>query len=157
MNILSLFICVVIFIIILILICVNAMLYQLLRKTTNQLNAKSHECFVWSKWNYMKAKDIGFLENALLVKGYKKIAIYGCGYLGKYLYSELKGTSISAEYYIDRNAGALREEIPVVLPNSREMLQVDVIVVTVVAQYYEIKNNLKNISNADVISIEDVL
>lgn len=45
-----------------------------------------------------KSLDLYFKEN-----NYKKVAIYGLGYLGKRLYDELKVSGIGIEYIVDKN------------------------------------------------------
>ncbi len=70
--------------------------------------------------------------------GYKSIAIYGAGDLGRLLYEEIKDSEIEIKYFVDRNGeGILENEgIPVItVDRIAEMPMVDVIVITPVGNY----------------------
>jgi FlaA1/EpsC-like NDP-sugar epimerase len=140
----------------LILSWLNVTLYRILKKTTKQLDNRNWEKYVWRKWNKRRRQNRSFLEEKLLAKGYKRIAIYGCGDLGRSLYNELKGTAITVAYYIDKNANSMNEEIDV-LPNNQNLPDVDAVVVTIVTQYYEIKNELKKYCKSEIIPFEDIV
>ena len=74
------------------------------------------------------------ISDYLLDKGYRKIAIYGMSDMGKALLNELKQSELIVEYVIDRNAGEIFVDIPVLLPEN-DFLDTDVIIVTPFLQY----------------------
>ncbi len=73
--------------------------------------------------------------------GYRTIAIYGAGDMGRLLYEEVKNTDIAVKYFVDRNAEGLREVegIPVIpVSEIRDGGEVDVLVITPIGNYDEI-------------------
>ncbi len=87
--------------------------------------------------------------------GYKDIAIYGKGRIGEAAAKELLGTGITVKYFIDRKADKNPGGV-VVSPDSK-LEEVDVIIVTPVMSYGEIKQQLVKRVSCPVISIEDIL
>lgn len=70
--------------------------------------------------------------------GYKTIAIYGAGDLGRLLYEEIKNSDIKVKYFIDRNGEGIHEidGIPVTtISSAGEMEDVDILVVTFLNTY----------------------
>lgn len=73
--------------------------------------------------------------------GYKKIAIYGAGDLGKLLYEEVKESNIEVAYFVDRNAEGLNnvEGIPVLtIQEICAKNDIDILVITPIGNYEEI-------------------
>lgn len=93
------------------------------------------------------------LEDYLGQRQYYRIAIYGFAEIGLLLYEELKYTIIDVEYLIDRDAGNIKVDIPVITPEE-EFLPVDVIVVTAVYAFRDIRKYLKQKTEIPIISIE---
>lgn len=89
-------------------------------------------------------------------RGYYNVAIYGMKDLGIHLYEELKNTKINVHYGIDKNADCIYSEIDVCEPNAG-MPKVDVIVVTAIHYFDDIKSELKHYTDSPVISLADVL
>lgn len=86
---------------------------------------------------------------------YKTIAIYGMKELGERLFDELRETGVEVKYAIDRNS-AVYAEIEIL--NPEEVLpSVDVIVVTAIHYYNEIKETLSKNINCPIISLEDII
>lgn len=70
--------------------------------------------------------------------GYRSVAIYGAGDIGKLLFDELKQSDIQVKYFVDRNGEGIHEMegLPVVaIHQVREMEEVDVLVVTLINAY----------------------
>ncbi len=77
--------------------------------------------------------------------GYKKVAIYGAGDLGRLLYEEIKNSDIKVCYFVDRNGeGMLETEgIRVItFDKIKDMPEVDVIVITSIGNYDAISKAL---------------
>lgn len=88
--------------------------------------------------------------------GYKKVAIYGMGYLGKRLYDELKSLDIEVAYLVDKDAENINEEVPVFKPDQK-LPYADVLIVTPVFYFHAIENEMERQVNCPIISLEDVL
>lgn len=86
----------------------------------------------------------------------KYIAIYGMGYLGERLYDELKESTIEIKYFIDRNNQKKYEGMETKTPDDY-LPEVDVLIVTPVFYYDEIKKNLNNKVKGKIISLQDIL
>lgn len=96
------------------------------------------------------------LEQYFVDQGYKSIAIYGMGEMGNRLYDELKDSSIEVKYSIDSNAGNTYSELEV-LGLEDDLPEVDVVVVTAIFAYEEIEKNFTEVSNYNLISLEEVI
>ena len=88
--------------------------------------------------------------------GYKEIAIYGMSYAGETLAEELKNSSITVKYGIDKNAAKIFADFDVVAPEE-DFDAVDAIVVTPVTFFDEIEAKLSEKTDCPVISLEDIL
>jgi len=86
----------------------------------------------------------------------QSIAIYGYKELGERLYDELKGSDIEIKYIIDKNIDYIRAEIDVYSPDE-SLPQVDAIVVTATYYYDEIEDELNDMGDFLIISLEDVV
>lgn len=93
----------------------------------------------------------------LLSFGYKHVAVYGVGILGRHLISELANTEILVEYAIDmREDAKANSDIDVVRINDIKD-NVDVIIVTVPHIYREICEEIRKYSNVKTISLEQIV
>lgn len=110
---------------------------------------------VLNEWIKIKqeGKNLGsyFDEN-----GYKKIAIYGMGYIGNTLVQELKETEIQVAYGIDQKADSMHGDIKVITM-AEPMDRVDLIVITAIASADSIKLELNQKVDYPSVSIEDIL
>ena len=89
-------------------------------------------------------------------KGYKQIAIYGIGVLGMHLIKQLETTNVKINYAIDRNAQKMKFDISV-LTMEEDFPQVDVIVVTPVQEFDVIRDKLREKTDIEIISLEDII
>ena len=87
---------------------------------------------------------------------YKKIAVYGMSFAGETLISELHNTRTNVKYGIDKRAEKIYSEIPIITMEE-ELEEVDVVVVTAITFFDEIKEMLQNKIDCPIISLEDVL
>lgn len=110
---------------------------------------------ILNKWLSMKQKGES-LEKYFLDYGYKSVAIYGMGELGKRLYDELKDTSIKVLYAIDKNSGGKYLDIDIKSPDEK-LPEVDVTVVTAVFAFDEILLELEDKLSSQIISLNEVL
>ena len=110
---------------------------------------------VMSQW--VKVKQNGrnlseYFEHA----GYKKIAIYGMGYMGETLLNELEGTKTEVLYGIDQNADIMYANVNIVSLED-ELQAVDAIVVAVADSFEAISKNIQKRIDCPVVSIVDVV
>lgn len=92
----------------------------------------------------------------LLKKGYKSIAIYGMGKVGKHFIYELKDTGVEIKYILDRRSARLDEaEIPV-YAIGEELPIADAVIVTAVFDFDSIKEELEKYCTCPIISLSEV-
>lgn len=106
---------------------------------------------------WMKTKQEGKeIADFFKQEEYNTVAIYGMSYVGERVYDELKGAGIDVKYAIDRNAATIYSDIPLYTPED-DLPEVDVIVVTAVAFYEEIRDMLSERVEIPIVSFEDIL
>jgi lactate dehydrogenase-like 2-hydroxyacid dehydrogenase len=120
-----------------------------------------YDSFITMK-RWMENRNAGKMLDAYFREhGYKTIAIYGAGDLGKLLYEELKNTDIKVLYFIDRNAEGLYqiEDIPVIdLDAVTENKGIDALVVTPLGDYNVICSDLIGIApEVSILSLKDAV
>lgn len=81
-------------------------------------------------------------------KSFQSIAIYGTSYLAQRLQTELESTDISIRLIFDKNS------IDNLVGKEKDL---DVIVVTSLYYYYEIKQKLSKITTCPIICIDDII
>lgn len=93
--------------------------------------------------------------------GFRSVAIYGAGDLGRLAYSELKNSDVKVTYFIDRNALALGEVggIPVIAPSEYEKLRdTDIVIITASGGYDSIcRMFAQNIPEIGTVSLYDAV
>lgn len=123
---------------------------------TEEMAEKHLELFLlmnhWVKLKQQKRNiDEYFIKN-----GYRNIAIYGMSYAGETLLAELEESEVTVKYGIDKNAAQIYSEIDVL--TMEDILEdVDVVVVTAITFFDEIKEALGEKINCPIISLEDIL
>lgn len=88
--------------------------------------------------------------------GYQNVAIYGMAHLGEILLEELLKEGIDVKYVIDKNADGLFCKIDTCKPDD-DLKSVDVVIVTPITYFEEIKRNLRGKVDCDIVSIEDMV
>lgn len=88
--------------------------------------------------------------------GFQRIAIYGMSYAGETLVNELKGTSVTVAYGIDKNASEMYSGMQIVSVED-DLEEVDAVVVTAITFFEEIEEKLSEKVDCPVISLEDIL
>ena len=87
---------------------------------------------------------------------YKHIAIYGMSYMGETLINELKNSDVEIVYAIDKNADNIFADVEVV-GLDEELEEVDVIIVTAVSFFEEVKELLVQKIDCPIVSLEEIL
>lgn len=103
----------------------------------------------------LKENEIS-VYNYFQSRGYNKIAIYGFMSLGSHLLRELQNTNIEVMVVIDKRSELKNPNINIISPNE-QIPKVDAIIITPVYDFNSIKDNLKNKTEAKIVSIEEVI
>lgn len=107
------------------------------------------------KWMFIKEKQRSVSEY-LNEKGYKAVAIYGFSNIGKHLYKELVNRDFSIRYVLDQNTAINYENIKISqVEDIRD--DVDIIIVTSIFYYDEIRSLLKNKVKSQIVSLAEIL
>lgn len=121
---------------------------------TDKINKFKSYYNMLNQWLILKQQG-KTLEQYFVDNAYKTIAIYGMGEMGNRLYDELKESNIHIAYAIDQEASRYTE---IASRSPQEQLDdVDVIVVTAVFAFEEIKNNICTKASCPIVSLEDVV
>lgn len=110
---------------------------------------------VLNKWLILRDNNIS-IATYLLAKGYKKIAIYGYGMLGKHMLAELADSEVEVKCVIDINADGLNLDVPVIKPTD-QFEEYDAVVVSNVHIFKAIENNLREKYDGEIVSLENVI
>ena len=107
---------------------------------------------------YINIKDSRCVYKYLSRKGYKKVAIYGTSYVARLIYNDLKKEKdIKILYGIDRNPiSNYIEDGFDICQLSEHLDEVDVIIVTPVYAINDIKKNINQYINTDIISLDEI-
>lgn len=87
---------------------------------------------------------------------YSNIAIYGMGDLGERFYEEIVQTDIHVDHIVDRNANNIIADVPTFTPDG-DLPEVDVVVVTAIQFFDEIKKDMSEKYHCPIVSLEDVV
>ncbi len=108
-----------------------------------------------NQWVQLKQQGRA-LTSYFAERGYRKIAIYGMNYVGHTLLKELENSEVHVEYAIDKNAADLKSEVKIIPPDEA-LPDVDIIVVTPIAYYNDIKIVLEQKVICPIVSIEGII
>lgn len=101
--------------------------------------------------NLRKKKISDYLKE----NNFHSIAIYGMGYIGENLYDDLLRDNIEIKYLIDQNIRQIKGRFTQTMDENME--PVDVIIVTVLYDYDEIKMNLQKRTDACILSLSEII
>lgn len=86
-----------------------------------------------------------------------KIAVYGNGVVGKQVIQQLINEGLHVSYIIDQACNVFKEEaVPVYRPDMN-LPDADIIIVTPISDFAEIKEQLKQKKDCPIISVEELL
>lgn len=97
------------------------------------------------------------LESYFKENGFETVAVYGLGTLGCCLCRELQGSSVAeVKYGIDSNLGVSKYMVRL-RKLSAEIVPVDVVVVTAITSFHEIKKELEKYYQCPILSLEEII
>lgn len=99
----------------------------------------------------------GSIEQYFRDNDYKKIMIYGNGYIGKRLEQALVGSEIEVAVVMDKSAVADRNNTIKIIGTDSEIPNVDCIVITPIYYYDDIYAMLREKSNIPIVSIQTII
>lgn len=105
---------------------------------------------------FMAVQNKRDVAGYLISKGYKKIAIYGMGNVGRRLLDILNDSEVEVLYGIDAKAENIAERVQVISVEEIKE-EPDLVIVTPVFSYEEIKTNLQEKVGCKIISVESLL
>lgn len=122
-----------------------------------QRDAVKYESLYKLLVQWLETKQNGLTLNTLLSqKGYSSVAIYGIYLLGERLLDELRDSGVDVRYGIDRRKRDTQENLPVYLP-SEGLPPVDVIIVTSIADYDAVKQELQRWVKCPIVALDDLI
>lgn len=99
------------------------------------------------------------ISQHLLKNGYRHLAIYGMGRVGKNLYKELRDSEISVDFIIDQRISGQQkyyEDVPCLTMES-EFPYIDMIIVTIAGETNQIIDKLRKKVTCPVKAVNDIL
>ena len=126
--------------------------YGRLEKRSNKFVDYFKVLNLWMK----KKKEHISVQGYLAGLGIRRIAVYGVGELGERLYEELENSDIEIAYGIDNNTSRNYHQLPV-RSLTQDLEEVQVIIVTPVADYEDIRSRIKQVTDCTVISLKDII
>ena len=102
-------------------------------------------------------KDYSKVTDYVIKHKYKKVCIYGMSYMGDCLAELLNQNGVNVVCGIDRNAEHKYSPFMPIYNLSDNIPEADVIIVTVVGAYFEIKKELSEKTKIDIVSLENIL
>lgn len=125
------------------------------KQETLKVNKFKDYYYLLNEWLKLKQEGTS-LESFFLQHDFKTIAIYGMGELGNRLKDELKNSEVVISYGIDKNLSSTTSDLKIVTMDN-QLEPVDVIVVTAIFDFSNIKDELENEVDCKVISLEEVV
>ena len=96
------------------------------------------------------------IADFFLKRGYERVIVYGIKELGDLLIKELETSGLCVVCGIDKDARYIIQNIPIIEPDD-DIPIADVIIVTAIAAFDEIKNNLEEKTKIPVVSLSEVI
>lgn len=122
-----------------------------------QVKSDKHFALFLMANQWIKVKQEGkHLTSYFEKNNYKKIAVYGMSYAGETLVDELKDSSVTIAYGIDKNADSIYADIDVFSVDA-DLAPVDAVVVTAITFFDQIEEKLSEKLDCPIISLEDIL
>lgn len=106
-------------------------------------------------WMTLKERKLS-VDRFFTIRDINKVAIYGRGILGKHLYHELQESDVSVECFIDQNDKMVITGVKTVAPGV-QIGSVDVIIVTPIMEFKQIREHLRKFYSCDIVSLETVI
>ena len=124
-------------------------------KQIERLSVSDRNLHIFNMWALLEEKNVG-IDEWFVKHNIGRIAIYGYGYVGRHFLHEIELAGMRVEFIVDKNEKVRNRDISV-FHTTEGLPIVDLIVVTAVAYYQEIKDELEKKTTAKIISLEEIL
>ncbi len=127
------------------------------QKAIHELKKRDRDSYylnILDRWIILREKGYS-IASQILQMGYKRIAVYGYGILGRHLCAELSSSEVTVEYLIDQLGNQIHTDYKVYLP-SDSTPEVEAIIITTY-DYEEVYQRFRNRKMTGIISLETVL
>lgn len=111
--------------------------------------------FIYHAWIELQNKGIS-ITDYLRAKNVERVAVYAAGHLGRSLFCHFQKEGFRMEYFIDINADYLEEEVPI-YKLEQELLEVDVVIISLVDYEDGLREILAKKTGALVYDMNDLL
>lgn len=111
--------------------------------------------YTLDKWMKLNRKQY-LLKDYLLKRGYRNIAIYGIGVMGKQLIDDLQEGEVKIVYVIDQKCGNCSYQFPVKTMDDK-LENVDTVIVTPSYEFGRIKERLERKVFCPIISLRNLV
>lgn len=138
-------------------VCIGAIVFKRVNKKYESLAEEHYKLNI--NYNFLMSwlSHKGFdLSEDLSQKGYKIIAVYGMGSIGKLICKSIDNSVVRIEYGIDKNESGINSDIKILNPENN-LPEVDAIIVTPVYYYDDIKKDLIRKVSCPIISLYDLI
>lgn len=132
------------------------LLYKLKDTKKDSDDKNKRYCRLYDNWLLLNERGDTF-EQFFKDRNIKEIAVYGYGDIGRHLVAQLSDSNINIKYVIDKRKDSIITDSIPCYQLSDNMPAVDAIVITPVCEYSEIRNKLKGVTSAEIISMEDII
>lgn len=126
-----------------------------LKKAKNLSDKHLMLFLLMNEWVKVKQQNKS-IADSLIEQGYKRIGIYGMSYAGQRLYDELADTPIEIVCCMDQKSGGTYRGHEIITVKDCPD-EIDVIIVTPIFFYNEIRQQLERSVIAGIISLEEVI
>lgn len=125
-----------------------------LRRKENWFHQLYRHDLLLERWLCLREQGMDF-TGYFRKYGYRRVAIYGMGKLGRHLLYELRRSGIEVPYGIDRNYEGITSEIPLYGP-GQQMPETDAVVITNTGEYGEISEILDQTMDCPLVMLEEI-
>ena len=129
---------------------------KIVREKEKKINKYKQYYDTLNYWMETKTSGKEFM-NYFQKNNVKNIVIYGMGELGSRLYEQLEGEDINIFYAIDRNPVSSYANLDVVGEARGEAEKVDLVIVTPIFDFDNIRDELQKYFSCEIISLEDII
>ena len=110
---------------------------------------------VYERWIKLKTRS-GGVHQFIQDNGFRKVAVYGMGSLGRSLCDELSHNQVEVVYVIDKNININCGEYQCYTMQD-EFPEVDVVIITPITYFEEIAKELSKKLSCPLLSLDDII
>jgi len=125
-------------------------------KRSKDLSDKHLRLFMMMNcWTNAKIRGVGVVDY-LKENNAQKVAVYGLSYAGQTLINELEQNNIEIAYGVDQNPDFYCQNFDVLSPDE-DLPNVDIMIITAISSFEDIKERLKSKIDCRIVSLEEIV